>query len=149
MRSTRPNAASRKRWLIALLGLIGGCCTARAQDVIFIANIGVQISTIRASDLHAIFTGEKTRLADGTHVVPVILKGGPVHEVFLKNYCAESPNEFRAQWQKAVFTGQGSMPKAFDSEAALIEYVAQTAGAVGYVSRFSPHDGVKALTALK
>jgi hypothetical protein len=141
--------ATRKRWLIPLLGLITGCGAARAQDVIFVANVGVQISTIKASDLHAIFTGEKTRLADGTHVVPVILKGGPVHEVFLKNYCGESPNEFRAQWQKAVFTGQGSMPRAFGSEAAVIDYVAQTPGAVGYVSRLSPHDGVKALTALK
>lgn len=140
---------SQKRWLIPLLGLIAFCPALRAQDVVFIANKEVSVSAIKTSDLHAIFTGEKTRLADGSHVVPVLLKGGPVHEVFLKNYCDQTPNEFRAQWQKAVFTGQGSMPKAFDSEAAVIEYVAQTPGAVGYVSHFSAHVGVKALTALK
>ncbi len=145
----RIRRMSQRRRLIPLLGLVCCCSILHAQDVVFIANKDVRISQIKASDLHAIFTGEKTRFADGSHAVPVILKGGPVHEVFLKNYCDETPNEFRAQWQKAVFTGQGSMPRAFDSEAALIDYVAQTPGALGYVSHFSPHDGVKALTALK
>jgi len=140
---------SQKRWLIPLLGLISCCVTLHAQDVVFIANKDVRISQIRAADLHAIFTGEKTRFADGTHAVPAILKGGPIHEVFLKNYCDETPSEFRAQWQKAVFTGQGSMPKAFDNEATLIEYVAATPGAIGYVSRFLPDDRIKEIRALR
>jgi hypothetical protein len=41
------------------------------------------------------------------------------------------------------------MPKAFDSESDLIKYVASTPGALGYVSRISPHDDVKSLTPLK
>ena len=112
-------------------------------------NQGVQISEIRDADLRAIFTGEKTRFADGSHAVPVTLKGGAVHEVFLRNHLGESPDEFRAQWRKAVFTGQGAMPKTFDSETAVIEYVAATPGALGYVSRISPQDNVKRLTPLK
>jgi hypothetical protein len=72
-----------------------------------------------------------------------------VHEVFLKNHVGESPDEFRARWRKAVFTGQGAMPKAFDSEAALIEYVAATPGALGYVSHVSPRDDIKCLGVIK
>jgi hypothetical protein len=134
------------RWLIALLAFASYGAAARAQDVVLVANKGVQISQIRVSDLRAIFTGDKTRFADGTHAVPVILRGGPVHEVFVRNYCGESTGEFRAQWQKAIYTGQGAMPKIFDSESAVIDYVAVTPGAVGYVSRISPQDNVKALT---
>jgi hypothetical protein len=69
----------------------------------------------------------------------------------LKNYVGESPEEFRAQWRKLVFTGQGAMPKAFDSESALIEYVAATPGAVGYASLISSQeeDKVKLLAAVK
>jgi hypothetical protein len=140
---------SQHRSLILLLGFLGCCCAAAAQDVVLVANKSVQISSIRSSDLRAIFTGEKTRFADGSHAVPVTLKGGPAHEVFLKHYCDESPDEFRAQWRKAVFTGQGAMPRAFASESALIEYVVATPGAVGYVSRISPQDDVKSLTPLK
>lgn len=114
-----------------------------------VANQGVQIAEISDSDLRAIFTGEKTRFADGSHAVPVILKGGPVHEVFLKKHLGENPENFRAQWHKAIFTGQGALPKTFDSESAVIEYVASTPGAVGYVSRISPRDKVKTLIMLK
>ena len=148
--STKMRAMRKTHSLVLLLGFIS-CwwSAARAQDVVLVANKNVQISEIRDADLRAIFMGTKTRFADGSHAVPVALKGGPAHEVFLERHLALSPDEFRAQWRKAVFTGQGAMPKTFDSEAALIEYVAATPGALGYVSRISPEDNVKRLTPLR
>jgi ABC-type phosphate transport system substrate-binding protein len=140
---------SKARCLILLLGSLSSWSVARAQDVLVVANKGVQISEISDADLRAIFMGTRTRFADGSHAVPVTLKGGPVHEVFLKNHVGESPEEFRTQWRKEIFTGQGAMPKAFDSESALIEYVAATPGAVGYVSRISSQDGVQSLVVVK
>lgn len=140
---------SQSRWLVLLLGVLSCWSAASAQDVVLVVNKSVQISAIRAADLRAIFTGEKTRFADGSHAVPVTLKGGAVHEVFLRNYVGESPDEFRAQLRKAVFTGQGAMPRAFDSESALLEYVAVTPGALGYVSRVSREDNVKSIIPLR
>jgi ABC-type phosphate transport system substrate-binding protein len=116
---------------------------------VLVANEGVPISEITDADLRAIFLGTRTRFADGSHAVPVTLKGGAVHEVFLKKHVGEGPEEFRSQWRKVVFTGQGAMPKAFDSESSVLEYVAATPGAIGYVSRISPQDRVKSLAALK
>src|SRR6202161_3612260 len=136
---------SKARFLILLLASLGSWSAARAQDVVLVANKSVKISEITYADLRAIFLGTKTRFADGSHAVPVTLKGGAVHEVFLKNYVGEGPEEFRSQWRKLVFTGQGAMPRAFDSESALIEYVAATPGAVGYASRISLQDQVKHL----
>lgn len=140
---------SRARFLILLLASLGAWSGARAQDVVLVANKSVQILTITDADLRAIFMGTRTRFADGSHAVPVTLRGGPVHEVFLRNHVGEGPEEFRAEWRKVVFTGQGAMPKAFDSESALIEYVAATRGAIGYVSRISSQDGVKVLATVK
>jgi ABC-type phosphate transport system substrate-binding protein len=132
-----------------LLASLGSWSAAGAQDVVLVANKGVQIFQITNADLRAIFLGTKTRFSDGSHAVPVTLKGGAVHEVFLKNYVGEGPEEFRAQWRKLMFTGQGAMPRAFDSESSLIEYVAATPGAVGYVSRISSQDHVKLLATVK
>lgn len=140
---------SKTRCLVLLLGSLGAWCSAAAQDVVLVANTSVQISEITNADVRAIFMGTKTRFPDGSHAVPVTLKGGATHEVFLKNHVGEGPEEFRAHWRKVVFTGQGAMPKAFDSESALIEYVAATPGAVGYVSRVSSRDGVKSLTSAR
>jgi hypothetical protein len=140
---------SKTRCFILVLGLISCWSAARGQDVVLVANKSVQISQISAADLRAIFLGAKTRFADGSHAVPVMLRGGPVNEVFLINHVGESPGEFRSRWQKAVFTGQGAMPKTCDSESDLLEYVAATPGALGYVSRLSPRDNVKSIIALK
>ena len=138
------------RCLILLLFVsLGSWSVAGAQDVVLVANEGVRITEISIANLRAIFMGTKTRFSDGSHAVPVTLKGGPAHEVFLRNYVGEGPEGFRSQWRKVVFTGQGAMPKAFDSESALIDYVAATPGAVGYVSRTSPQDRVKILAAVK
>src|ERR1700733_12054002 len=142
-------ALCKIRWLIPLLGFVTCCSAASAQDVVLVANRDVRFSQISDADLRAIFTGEKTRFADGSHAVPVTLRGGPAHEVFLKNYLGENPDQFRVQWRKVVFTGQGAMPKSFDSESALIEYVAATPGAVGDVSRISSQDKVKLIAAVK
>jgi hypothetical protein len=136
-------AIAKIRCVAALLVLLSCCAAASAQDVVLVANKDVQISGIANSDLRAIFLGSKTRFSDGSHAVPVTLKGGPIHEVFLKNHLSESPEDFRAQWRKSVFTGQGAMPKACDSEAAMLEYVAATPGAVGYVSRIPPESAEK------
>jgi hypothetical protein len=142
-------AINKTRWFIVLAGFLGCWSAAYAQDVILVANPSVSISEISAADLRAIFLGAKTRFADGSHAVPVILKGGAVHEVFLRKHLGEGPDEFRAQWRKEVFTGEGAMPKACDSEAALLEYVAATPGALGYVSHISPNSHVKAITSIK
>jgi len=139
----------KARCLILLLGFTGCWLAANAQDVVLVANRSVQISQIGIVDVRAIFLGTKSRFADGTRAVPVTLKGGPAHEVFLKNYLGESSGEFHAQWRKAVFTGQGAMPRAFETESALLDYVASTPGAVGYVSRISVQDRVKRIGIVK
>jgi ABC-type phosphate transport system substrate-binding protein len=133
-------AVSKTRWCALLLAIAGCWSAVRAQDVVLVANKNVDVAKISAADLRAIFLGEKTRFGDGSRAVPVTLKGGAIHEVFLKRHVGESPDDFRAQWRKAIFTGHGAMPKACESESALIEYVASTPGAVGYVGQISARD---------
>jgi hypothetical protein len=122
------------------------CAFAQAQEtVVIIANKSVKSSDVSAADLKDVFNGDKNSFSDGSHVVPVTLKEGPVHEAFLKKYVGKTDSAFRAAWRSLVFSGQGSMPKTFDTEAALTDYVAATPGAVGYVGK-APPDTVKQLT---
>jgi len=119
---------------------------ACAQDVMIVVNSSVPVSQITETQLRDIFTGVRTRFDNGTRAVPVMLKGGPVHEVFLHRHVGDTPDEFRVRWRKAVFTGQGSMPKECRSEAELLNYVEATPGAIGYVSRLSGSSTVKLMT---
>jgi ABC-type phosphate transport system substrate-binding protein len=123
-----------------------GCGIAKAQDVVVVVNKSVKAADVSDGDLKDVFSGDKSSLKDGSHVIPVTLKGGPAHEAFLKKYLGKNDAAFRAAWRSLVFTGQGSMPRTFDTEAALMDYVAATPGAIGYVGASAAnHEGVKTL----
>jgi len=129
----------KRRLSILIFGVALGCTALQApghaQNVVVIVNSGVRETAASRDDIRAIFTGDKSSLGDGSRVTPVTLKGGPAHEAFLKTYVGKGDAAFRTGWRNLVFTGQGSMPKMFDSEAALVDYVAATPGAIGYVSK--------------
>ena len=118
---------------------------AKAQ-VIVIANPGVKATAVSKSDLKDVFTGAATALPGGGNVVPILLKAGTVHEEFLQAYIGKNDTAFRAGWRSLVFSGQASMPKSLDGDAAVVDFVAHNAGAIGYIGKASPHDGVKVLT---
>jgi ABC-type phosphate transport system substrate-binding protein len=132
-------------WVLGLAAIFAAF-TASAQDVVIVANKNVTLPEISEAQLRDIFIGSRSRLNDGTRVTPVLLKGGPAHEVFLRNHLGEDPDEFRNRWRKAVFTGQGAMPKEFSSETALLDYVAATPGAIGYVSRVTVAEKIRVLS---
>jgi ABC-type phosphate transport system substrate-binding protein len=118
---------------------------AKAQ-VIVIANPSVKATEISKSDLRDVFNGAATSLKDGSRVVPILLKAGATNEEFLQAYIGKSDTAYRAGWRSLVFSGQASMPKSLDTDAAVVEFVAHSNGAIGYISKASPHEGVKVLT---
>jgi ABC-type phosphate transport system substrate-binding protein len=118
--------------------------SAPAQ-VIVIANNSVKASGISKDELRDVFTGGATSLKDGSKVVPVLLKGGPANDAFLKEYIGKGDSAFRAGWRSLVFSGQATMPKSLDDDAAVAAFVAHNPGAIGYVDKGSAHEGVKVL----
>jgi ABC-type phosphate transport system substrate-binding protein len=102
---------------------------------------------VAKGDLKEVFTGSSTSLG-GSHVVPVLLKEGSVNDEFLAAYIGKTGAALTATWRSLVFSGQASMPKSVDSDAAMVEYIARTPGAIGYIGKASPHEGVKVLAVM-
>jgi len=117
---------------------------AHAAGVKVIANSSVSASTITAEEVKDVFLLDKDSLG-GSHVDPVLSKGGPAHEAFLKEYLGKSDAVLQAFYRSLVFTGKASMPKTLGSDAEVVAYVAKTKGAVGYVSGDASTVGVKTL----
>jgi ABC-type phosphate transport system substrate-binding protein len=117
---------------------------AKAQ-VIVIANNSVKATEVSKNDLKDVFTGASTSLG-GSSVVPILLKGGTANEEFLQAYIGKNDTAYRAGWRSLVFSGQATMPKSVDGDAAVVEFVSHNAGAIGYISKATPHEGVKVLT---
>jgi ABC-type phosphate transport system substrate-binding protein len=116
-----------------------------AGDVKVIANPSVGVSSVSSDDLKGVFLATKTSLSDGSHVEPVLEKGGAVHEAFVKEYLGKSDAALQTYYRSLVFTGKASMPKAFANDAEVVSYVAKTRGAIGYVSSAAGTGGVKVL----
>ena len=137
----------RRSSIVFLLLVIAAICAERVRaQVVVIANPGVKAMEVSKSDLKEIFSGNATALKDGSRVVPILLKGGTAHEEFLQAFIGKSDSAYRAGWRSLVFSGQASMPKSLETDAAVVDFVAHNAGAIGYIGKASPHEGVKVLT---
>jgi len=116
-----------------------------AAAQLIIANPSVKASDVSKADVRDIFSGAASNLKDGSHVTPILLKAGTTNDAFLDLYIGKSDAAFRASWRSLVFSGQATMPRSFESEAAVVEYVAHTPGAIAYIAKTTPHEGVKIL----
>lgn len=116
-----------------------------AGDVKVVANRSVRADAISLSDLRSVFLLQRRTLRDGSVVSPVLQKSGPTHEAFLRQYLDRDDEEMQTYYQGLVFTVKGSMPKELHSDDQVVAYVAQTRGAIGYVSSATAAPNVKVL----
>jgi ABC-type phosphate transport system substrate-binding protein len=130
---------------VAALSVCATTSAARAADLKVIANPSVGASSVSADELKNVFLITKTSLSDGSHVEPVLEKGGPTHEAFIKEYLGKSDAALQTYYRSLVFTGKASMPKTLGADAEVVAYVAKTKGAVGYVGAGTSTAGVKTL----
>jgi TonB family protein len=137
----------KKQRLLSLVAAVVmfGSVHAQSGNVRIIANPSVKAETISASEIKSVFLEERSSLRDGTHVEPVLSRGGPAHATFLKDYLGQNDDALQNYYRSLVFTGKGLMPKALHTDEEVVAYVARTRGAIGYVSATATLDGVKTL----
>lgn len=119
---------------------------SQAENVVLIGNPSVKTSTLSSKDVSKIFLGKKITWDDGTKITIVLQKNKTLHSEFLKEYVHKSPPMFASYWKRQVFTGKVVEPIALGSDQAVIEYVLETIGAVGYVSTSANLDKVKTIS---
>jgi len=118
---------------------------AYARDVVIICHKDVPGGPLSKNILKNIFTGRKRVWSDGQQIIFVISKNEDLHKNFCLNYINKTPAQFNAYWKKMLFTGKGQLPKFFEKEKDMIDFVAKTPGAIGYVSADLKSDQVKTL----
>jgi len=141
MRTATKNS---KMLLVAALVMLGSV-QAFASNIRIIANRSVRAEAVSASEIKSIFLEERNTLRDGTHVEPVLSKGGPAHAAFLKEYIGQNDDALQNYYRSLVFTGKGSMLKILRSDEEVVAYVERTRGAIGYVGSTARMEGVKTL----
>jgi len=138
----------------AMLAILTATLTlnARAQDkagcLAVIVNKTAKLDTVSTSDLQKYFKAEKTKMPDGTKIVIVMADvGRPERDAALKEIYTMSEADYNDYFVGQTFTGAvAAAPKALPSPAAIKAFVAQTPGAIAYVSGADADDSIKVLT---
>jgi len=130
--------------IAAMLALAIGCQPALVAEETFIVNGGSATATLSADQVKDYFLGKKTSWEDGSKVVIVVVKDGSTNEALLARL-GKNSQQFQTGWKKLVFTGKAAMPEQVDTDEAVVELVARTPGAIGFIDKGKLKDGVKAV----
>lgn len=140
----RPGA---KEWLtLSLYIVLILAPVSSVAEVRIIAHPSVPLNSIRKAEVAKIFLGKTIFWNNGDKIIPVILRSGAAHEIFLKQYLEKTPSQFSMYWKQIVFTGKGVELKSFDTESDLVKFVSETQDAVGYADDSSVSSNVKFLS---
>ncbi len=118
---------------------------SKATEIIVnntVPNQHYSLNTIRA-----IFVMRMTTWKNGQHIKVFVLPDNhPTHQAFTKNKLAMFPHQLRSFWNRLVDSGTGKSPTEVNSLAQMLQSVATTPYAIGYVeNRASANANIRSL----
>lgn len=127
------------KFLLSVLLLAGGFLSGSAADlfageVMIIANPSVSAESLDPDAVKNIFLGKTAKWDNNDMVTIVVSENATIHKEFLEKYIKRTENQFTNVWRQNLFTGKGTQPVKVKTIEELVEYVAKTPGAVGYIS---------------
>lgn len=115
--------------LVAGLALQAGGARALAQELYVIAHSELGIVPGQVRD---VFLGEK-EFADSVKLVPV--ENAAAHQLFLDKVMGLTAVGYSGAWTRKAFRDGLNRPPVRRGDAEVIDFVRQTPGAIGYVTR--------------
>ena len=133
---------------VVLLGSLGGAA-ALAGETDFRVIVDPESSTTTATRdlLTEAFLKKNTRWPDGETIRPVDQRSdSAVRRAFSEGILKRSVSAVRSYWQQRIFSGRDVPPPELDSDDAVVRYVSEHRGAVGYVSASTRTGETKVVT---
>lgn len=115
---------------------------ADSQEILVITNNADSITVLTQREIRKIFLGHQTRWQDHSRIIIVTSTNQALNKIFIRKYIRKTPSQFKHWWRKKLFTGEGKLPKSFQNDEDVIQYVAANKGAVGYIFADSAHADV-------
>ena len=122
-----------KKVLLALVLMIGCSAGLVSAEMKIIVNTSVTETTLSGKKIEDIFLGKVVQWSDNAAIHVVTVKDAKIHQAFLEQYLKKSESQWNAYWKRLVFTGTGILPEQAETQQALLDYVAKTKGAIGYM----------------
>ncbi|MFL6245277.1 MAG: hypothetical protein ACJ74H_04580 [Thermoanaerobaculia bacterium] len=133
--------------LLALLVAASWHGAAMAAGYKVIVNNANGKSSLAKKELAQLFMKKTAQWSDGTPVVAADqTEKSAVRERFTLEVHGKSVSAVKSYWQQQIFSGRDVPPVEKSSDALVIAFVKQNAGAIGYVAESADTSGVKVIT---
>lgn len=141
----RPLVRTRGiRWL--LFGALLTLAQAAFATPKIVLNESVEFTNLDSAYLNQIFAMQIRKWPSGQAIQVFILPStSSLHRKFVIDRLKIQAHQLDRIWNRMLFTGTGKAPTVVDSEDAMLQMIQTTPGAVGYVSKEYPADGVRVL----
>ncbi len=130
--------------LAAMLLVVLATGTAQAQIAI-IANPSVGETSASRGMITDIYSLSMTMWSDRTSIVVVDFRSDVPAKKRFYTEIGKNPAELRKAWMRVVLSGDAKAPEIAESEDEVLQKVASTRGAIGYVSASKVNSSVKVL----
>ena len=137
-----------KKGLLFLLLLLAGATAARAQ-VAVVAHKSAPVDRLDARALLDIYSLEETKWDDGSRIALFDLKGKTELKETFYTFLGRRPSDMKRIWLRIILSGEGRSPTQVKSAEDLLDKVATTPGALGYVPLALVTDAVKVVATIQ
>lgn len=123
---------------------------AMSADFQVVTHAGTPGNTITRSHLRGIFGLRADKWPDNQPIkVFVLADNNPIHIGFVKSVLGIYPYQLRQSWDRLVYSGFAQSPTLVDNEQEMLQRIAETPGAIGYLREAIMGDKVHALSVLE
>ena len=100
---------------------------------VVVANESMKADSIKAKDLRNIYLKKKRYLYENQVAEPTGLEDGEARLEFISKVLRKTESTLNSYWSRLIFTGRANPPRLFSSQDELMQYIARTPGAIGYM----------------
>ncbi|MEH6478862.1 MULTISPECIES: phosphate ABC transporter substrate-binding protein [Pseudoalteromonas] len=129
---------------LILASALSLCSFGAVAEVAVIVNPG-NANALDAETIKKIYLGKAKSFDNGNKVNPATQNGTAIADEFNSKVVGKSSSQLNAYWSKLVFTGKGTPPEKFDSDQAVIDFVAANGDSIGYIDSNKATDKVKVI----
>ena len=132
------------KFLLIISTIILLSVTSKAQIAV-IANKSVPESSVSKAELLDLYSGDIKWWDNGEPVIFFDLKNNDDIKSDFYSFIGKTPSRMKTIWMKKMLSGEGDPPDALDSEKEMLDIVANTQGAIGFISLSKIDSSVKTI----
>lgn len=118
-------------------------------QVAVITNPSVEKNDITSGELLDFYSRDVRVWKNGDPVIVFDLKLKSEIKSTFYSFLGKSTSRMKSIWMKKMLSGEGDPPEALETEEAMLEKVASTPGAIGFVSKSKVTENVKVLVVIE